>query len=117
MKKPFRVGDRVRVTGFSSNGIDIDGTRGRINYISVSGEKADVLIDYGTEHVVYLSQLKRLVRRPKREIWITEEDIQNITSYGARNVFTSTTKLTDSDIRFIEAPVKKKKKDDDCMPF
>lgn len=71
MKEKLKVGDRVRMVGYSVEASLIDGLRGEITSIEESTSSCEVRSAGHRTYLVTLSQCKRLKpRKPPREFWI-----------------------------------------------
>lgn len=82
MKKPFQVGDRVRLIGFGASGgetVTVENVLATIR--SVDSKLLHVRCDSQSWDVsVFHSQVKsRLVKKPSRRVWIAEAGIADLT--------------------------------------
>lgn len=77
MSKPFQVGDRVMVRF---------GGRGRVNSLNAADSSLlDVTLDGGVAIFANANECRRLVKKPRRRVWIKETDIEGDVQSGDAN--------------------------------
>lgn len=106
MKTPFAVGDRVRVYGVSRKcgGDLVESHTGTVRFLWET--ECEVEGPDRTLSIAHYKQCRRLIKRPRRRVWITENALNRLADF-AENESTEATiskkKIVGTDIEFIEA--------------
>jgi hypothetical protein len=119
MKKEFKVSDRVKVFGACSCGCRnsvMDGLKGDIidvdpkvvNGIILIPDKCSAALGACSRPFVHPRQCVRLVKKKRREIWVTRESLDEFYEATSRrgNVEIERTDWSPDLIRFVERPMK-----------